>query len=66
VYVELFLKRLMEMVVEKMKGVVVLLKDKNVFKQENKISSNPIYPMYLKKMEIVERNRMGVVGCRRK
>ena len=42
-------------------GVIIKLKS-NVFKQGNKISLNPIYPIYLKDLTVVNTTSVEVVS----
>lgn len=42
-------------------GVVVHLKDKYVFKQGNKISKNPVYPIHLNEIKVVNYEFIGVI-----
>lgn len=44
-----------------MVGIVIHLKDKYVFKQNNKISKKPIYPMFLNNLKIVNYEYIGVL-----
>jgi len=41
-------------------GVIITIKS-NVFKQNNKISSEPIYPIYLKELTVVNSYQYGVI-----
>jgi len=42
-------------------GVIIHLKDKYSFKQGNKISNKPVYPMFLNDIKIVNYDYIGVI-----
>jgi len=42
-------------------GVLIHLKEKYCFKQNNKISRKPVYPMILKDLQVVNYEFIGVL-----
>lgn len=44
-----------------MKGTLVTLKE-NVFKQGNKISKTPVYPIFLSELSVIESINMDCLG----
>ena len=43
-------------------GIIIHLKDKNVFKQGNKVSRDPVYPMFFKELRVINYEYIGEIG----
>jgi len=40
-------------------GVIIHVRDKNVFRQGNRISKKPVYPMFLNEIKIINYEYIG-------